>query len=145
MEKIRFGEYKGFTRDEVDFMAERGLLFGFSGRASKPVKEGEAEADAEAEAEEEEEDDNKDEEDENCLTKIQTREPTDLLSKTSSPPVKLPLCRPPTPEKSPPDFDFVAERSWELRVNQDLTLERRVYTFEGLLVRLGRVGSTYLV
>ena len=139
-EKIRFGWYKGFTQNEVNFMAERGLLIRSSGGASKPIekeevkKEGEAEAEVEAEAEAEAE------QEEDCPTERQIREPTDLPSETPSPPVELPLCKPPTPEKNPPDF--VAERSWELRVNQDLKLERQIYTFEGLLERLGRAGGT---
>jgi hypothetical protein len=125
-EEISSGPYRGFTLDEVIVMAEMGLLSGPSREVSVSLEE--------EEVEEEEE-----EEEEECLTERETMKSTDLLSESSTPPVKLPVCRPPTPERSPPDY--VEERSWELRVNRDLTLERRICTFEELLVRMEKVGG----
>jgi hypothetical protein len=127
-EKITWGPYRGFTLDEVIAMAEMGLLSESSEEDSGSLEE-EEEVEEELEEEDEEE----------CLTERETRTLTELLSESYSPLVKLPVCRPQTPERSP--HDFAGERSWELRVNQDLTLERRVCTFEELLVRLKKDRS----
>ena len=136
-------------------MAERGLLSGSRGEGSGSLREGEGgEGVGEEEVEEEEvgeeevgeeevgeeEVGEEEEKEEECLTERQTRTITDLLSESSSSPVKLPVCRLPTPERSPPGF--VGERFWELRVNQDLSLERRVCTLEELLVRIVKSRGT---
>ena len=89
------------------------------------------------------EEEEEEEEEEECLTERQTRTITDLLSESSSPPVKLPVCRPPTPERSP--TSFVMEQAWELRVNRDLSLERQVCTLEELLVRIVKARGMSLV
>ena len=121
-------------------MAERGLLSGSRGEGSGSLREvggGEEVGEEEVGEEEVGEEEEKEEE---CLTERQTRTITDLLSESSSSPVKLPVCRLPTPERSPPGF--VGERFWELRVNQDLSLERRVCTLEELLVRIVKGRGT---
>jgi hypothetical protein len=146
-------------------MAERGLLSGSRGEGSGSLREvgggeevgeeevgeeevgeeevGEEEVGEEEVGEEEvgeEEVGEEEEKEEECLTERQTRTITNLLSESSSRPVSLPMCRPPTPERSPPGF--VGERFWELRVNQDLSLERRVCTLEELLVRIVKGRGT---
>jgi hypothetical protein len=148
-EKIASGPYRGFTLDEVIAMAERGLLSGSSGEGSgSPVGEeevgeeevgeeevGEEEVGEEEVGEEVEEEDKEEE----CQTERETSTLTKLRSESSSPPVKLPVCRPPTPVRSSPDL--AGERSWELRVSRNLTLERCVCTFEELLARLEKDKS----
>jgi hypothetical protein len=126
-EKITSGSFEGSTQDEVAVMAEMGLLAGPLGEAIEPPKE-------------EEEDEEEEEDKEESLAESEPSKFTGLPPESPSPPVDLPVCRPPTPERSPPGD--VGERSWHLRVNQDLTLEKRVYSFEGLMARLQKAKGT---
>jgi hypothetical protein len=155
-EKISEGPYRGFTLDEVIAMAERGLLSRPSGEDSGSPGEYSASLEEEEEVKEEEVEEEEVEDEvveeevveeegvqedkkEQCQTERETRTLTQLPSESSSPLVKLPVCRPPTPVRSSPDL--AGERSWELRVSRHLTLERCVCTFEELLARLEKDKS----